>query len=218
MNWATYVRNFARAIGLTCLVANTNTKVSNLVGSENCRGSSDFFIWSIVIISLGPTNMRFLDKQYPLSSSIQTIKRNASDPGVTEFLNNFLNEQMKHLRPGMAAFMAEAIVAYAQGNHSNIKLKNFLDKVLEHVSDLLIVRKFNDSNDLMAQCAKIGLLFSESYERSPTNRNIFSWICSGFSFLQNHLYHLVNPLGTDSWIFLTCPPDKMEFLSLKVCY
>lgn len=220
-NWAIYVRNFARAVGLSCLVANTNSKVANLVGSENSSGSSDLYIWSIVIISLGPTNIRYLEDRFGLSNYIQIIKQNASDTGVEVFLDNFVDVQLKHLRPGIAAFVAEAIVAYANKseNNSNITLMDLLDNVLKTVSDLLIVRKFNNCCNLMAQCAKIGLLLSESYDDcSSLDRNDYSWLCSGFSFLQDHLYHLVNPLGTTgtSWIFLTCPPATSSSNILQI--
>jgi hypothetical protein len=220
-NWAIYVRNLARAVGLSCLVANTNSKVANLVGSENCSGSSDLSIWSIVVISLGPTNIRYLNDRFGLSNYIQKIKQNASDPGVEVFLDNFVDVQLKHLRPGIAAFVAEAIVAYANKseNNSNITLMDLLDNVLKTVSDLLIVRKFNNCCNLMAQCAKIGLLLSESYDGySSLDINDYSWLCSGFSFLQDHLYHLVNPLGRagTSWIFLTCPPATSSSNILQI--
>lgn len=204
--WAIYVRNFARAIGLTCLVANTNTKVANLVGSENTSGASGFIIWSIVITSLGPSSIDIINRLCQLTYSIESIKRNSSDPGVNVFLNNFVHEQIKHLRPGMAMFLSESIVQYAQLNHQNINLKDFLDNVLKNTSMKMRVRKFRDGDDLVWQCANIGLFLSESFEQSSPNSNDYSWFCQGFSFLQNHLYYLVNPIGNANWIFLTNPP------------
>jgi hypothetical protein len=215
--WATYVRNFARAIGLTCLVANTNTKVANLVGSESISGASGFIIWSIVIISLGPSRIDIINQLCQLTYSIESIKKNSSDPGVNEFLNNFVNEQINYLRPGMAMFLSESIVQYAQLNQQNINLKDFLDNVLKNTAKKMRVRKFRNGNDLVWQCANIGLFLSESFEQSLPNSNNYSWFCQGFSFLQNHLYYLVNPIGNANWIFLTNPPIESS-KCLQVLY
>lgn len=207
--WATYIRNLARSIGLTCLVANTNTRVANLVGTESCSGSTDLRIWSIVITSLGPTNIRFLNSQFHLSDVITKIKKKSTDPGVALYLDNFVNEEIKYLSPGMAYFMAVSIVEFEKKYKvEKITLKIFLDHVLNYVARLLMFRKLDDRSDLPSQCAKIGLLLSESFEKSPPKNDDYSWFCSGFSFLQNHLYHLADPSNSGNWIILTCPPQK----------
>jgi hypothetical protein len=206
--WATYVRNFARAIGLTCLVVNTNIQVANLVGSGSISGASGFIIWSVVINSLGPSRIDIINQLCQLTYSIESIKQNSSDPGVNEFLNNFVNEQISHLRPGMAMFLSESIVQYAQMNHQNINLKDFLDNVLKNTSMKMRVRKIRDHDDLLWQCANIGLFFPESFKQYFSISNDYSWFCQGFGFLQNHLYYFANPTGYSNWIVLTNPPTK----------
>lgn len=53
-NWAVYIRNLARAVGLRCVVSNTNAEVANLVGKNqsDMSGSAGAFVWSIVVTEL----------------------------------------------------------------------------------------------------------------------------------------------------------------------
>ena len=206
--WAIYVRNLARVIGLTCLVANTNTRIANLAGTETCSGGSVLDVWSIVIISLSSASLYLLNQLYSLRRNIDEIKRNSRDRGLIMFLNNFLINEIDNMRPGMSLFIAESIADFT-ANRSDLPttLRLFLDTILKKVTVKLKIRKFRSNFNLLTQCAKIGLLLPESYERSPPSCEDFSWFFQGSSFLQNHLYRLVNPTGIDHWIFLTSPPD-----------
>lgn len=48
-DWAVYVRNLARAVGLRCVVANTNTRITNLTGKTKASGSEGVEVWSIIV-------------------------------------------------------------------------------------------------------------------------------------------------------------------------
>lgn len=133
------------------------------------------------------------------------INRNTTDPGVKYFLRNFKTEQLKYLRAGLSSFISEAIRNFAIRYHRNINLRLLLDDILMSVAQELITRKFLDPTNVIFQCAKVGLLLPDSYDKDAEIEDD-NWFCQGFSFLQHHLYHLVNPNHSNSWIFVTCPP------------
>lgn len=71
--WAVFVRNLSRAIGLRCVVANTNTEVVNVVGKSSSSGSSGKMIWSFVACRLNGASKAILDSLYQFTDSIKKI-------------------------------------------------------------------------------------------------------------------------------------------------
>ena len=56
--YAIFIRNLARAVGIRCCVSNTNAKVANLVGKHQSimSGYSAESVWSIVVTELKLSN------------------------------------------------------------------------------------------------------------------------------------------------------------------
>lgn len=63
-NWAVLIRNLIRTVGMTCIVANTNTNIANLVGasqsvfSRRQGDSTDYEVWCIIFSQLNYCEFR----------------------------------------------------------------------------------------------------------------------------------------------------------------
>lgn len=74
--WAIFLRNLAIAIGLSCVVVNTNTRVVNVFGRYSISGGEAHSIWSVIVYSLNSATVNLLSDLYDLEQSIQVIKLN----------------------------------------------------------------------------------------------------------------------------------------------
>ncbi len=85
------IRNLAIAVGITCILANTNTNIANVVGKDKNSGSSGSQIWSLVVSKLDSALYSVLDAEFGLKRSIKLLKnaRPVTDP-VCVFLDNYL--------------------------------------------------------------------------------------------------------------------------------
>ena len=164
-----FLRNLARAIGLTCVVSNTNTKIANVVGRFTSSGGSGFVIWSIVIRILDPVTINFLNSVYSLDNLINriTVARPQNDP-ISVFLIDFRDNQLKHLRPGVAIFVVKAIKSLVDDHQmdfgsENVKFGDFMDVIVRTLADNLMYRKPLLAVSSTAFLGKLALLLPESY-------------------------------------------------------
>ena len=222
-DWAVYVRNLARAAGLNCLVANTTTRVANIIGTDVAPGGAGHTVWSIVISKLNPPSFELLNGEYNLEESISVLRgsRPVNDP-VCLFLDNFISHQIVQLRPGIAVKVALAFRNYAATyRNSNFSLGHMMDYVVNILYNYLTIRKPNICGSNEAFLAKVGLLIPKCYESVTANRgnttetaviDDFSLDIDNFvnkrAYLEYHLYYLANPQNPDSWIFLTFGPSN----------
>lgn len=84
-----------------------------------------------------------------------------------------------------------------------------MDNIVEAISKSLCSRRPELSSDPLSQWAKIGLLFPPSFEYdyiydiySERDDFAFHQPC----FLEYHFHHLINPIDTNYWLFMTFAP------------
>ena len=160
-----YIRNLSRTVNLYVIVANTNTKITNIVGLNNASATTAYNIWSDVVCKMDAPSVYFLDEVYGLqqSLSVLTANRPESDP-VCIFLTNFVQVQLKHLRPGVAVYVAEILKDFCI--HFAVRqpftLGQLLQFVCEKLSTKLSHRKIELNYD-KAMMGHIALLLPESY-------------------------------------------------------
>jgi hypothetical protein len=214
--WCVFLRDLARAAGLRCVVANTNSRIGNLVGTGHSSASppTGLKIWSVVVTSLGRASPAILDAEFGLNSSVEALRRaGRTDVFVGQFLDNLINVQLGELRPGVAVFVAETLAGLAARHIRRINLKMLLDGLMHGLSLRFMNRKKHLTSELEAFWAKIGLLFNESYNMTHYSLN------NGFNgrcYLEYHLYYAANPQNPHSWVFLTRPPTRRAQTALTV--
>lgn len=207
-DWAIYIRNLARAINLPCVVANTNAKIGGYVGRRRSIEPDELFVWSFVVTHLDGSSIGVIDKMGNLINSIDTIKTKIAgtiDSGVIcDFLDDLKDNQIKHLRPGMALFVADVLKLFPQKfkKTTKVNLKVFLDFICTELTNNLFIRKPTFRSYDEARCGHIGLFLPETF-KIESNNQTFS---NEFQYIDFHLYYLRNPQRPTHWIFFTLPP------------
>ena len=134
-DWAVFVRNLSRAIGLLCVVANTNTKVANVIGKDTSSGGAGELIWSFVVCRLNGASKAILNSKFQLADSIKKIahrlepellagstnedfyhRLQRSTNPVIKFLSTLNDALIEQMRPGIAVFVARALETYVATN------------------------------------------------------------------------------------------------------
>ncbi len=160
-------------------MANTNTKVGNLVDRTGAQGSSSngSSVWSLIVNQLDPA---FLDA-LNLPSANQARARGLNFTQAMErlvgwfpnrqnrmrrFLIEFQKTYFNELRPGVAAFLAQIIKNFVikKPLGTRFKLGSFLDYVLSELAIDLKKRKDHLKESFGAALGQIALLLPESYE------------------------------------------------------
>lgn len=213
--WSVFVRNLARSIGLRCVVANTNSRIGNLVGRLRSSGADSLRVWSIVITRLDPSDQFILDGRCGLSTSLTEICNMVGSreerEAITFFFEKFLHHHISHLRPGIAVFAAQVFKEFVQKfrtDPNRINLKVFLDFVISNLCKLLTIRKPTLSQEDAAIYGNIGLLLPETFSRYTDNSDatVQDVFFKSYRFLEYHLFYLHNPQNPNHWIFYTFPP------------
>ena len=219
----TLIRNIARAVGLPCIVANTNTKVANLVDPAGASGSgsSGRPVWSFVVTRLDPAARNALNTEFEYSKTMAKLKElfPAGNP-IYEFLVDFDEVQMKRLRPGVAAFVAQILRDYAKEPPHGLQctLGKFLDHVCSGLAEKIIHRKSQIRTSLNGSIGQIALLLPESYAgfkvaEWTSERKVKSWRQA--RFLEEHLFYLKNPVDSTNQ-FATFKPSANDDQLLHV--
>lgn len=161
-----FIRNLARAVGLACVVANTNTRIANVVGKNNSSGSSKESVWSFVLTRLDPAYIDVLDEEFQIKTSIENIiKRRDEDDPVFIFFNKYFYQQLEHLRPGVAAFVAMILRDLTTKNLSvnTWTFGKLFDYFGKNLSDALLDRKQYLIEKYAAILGHIALLLPETF-------------------------------------------------------
>ncbi len=215
------IRNIARAIGMPIVLANTNTKVANLVDRPGARASgtsSGKKVWSTVVTKLDPATIEALDllneeeaRDDHLTFTQAFEKLLSWFPRSSNRMRSFLLElrdvHFDQLRPGIAAFLAEIIKEFAKNEPlgERFSVGAFLDYLLPKLAYKLNKRKNCLATDFGASLGQIALLLPESYyDQMAGEDSDKSWRQP--RFLENHLFYLKNP-ADDSNRFLTFASD-----------
>ncbi len=207
------VRNIARAIGNPIVLANTNTKVANMVDRSGAQGSGSAggeAVWSTVVTKLDPASIDAFDLlsddeardgYLPFTQAFEKLL--SWFPQHSNRMRSFLLElrdvHFEQLRPGIAAFLAEIIKNFAKNEPlgKRFTVGAFLDYVLPKLAENLKERKKDLVKKLGASFGQIALLLPESYndylfpDRELKKKLNKSWRQP--RFLEEHLFYLKNP-------------------------
>ena len=219
-SWAVYIRNFARAVGIACVVSNTNTNITNLVskGADTSKGTGLNECWCIVFRRLG----NFIADERTVRALVEGIRRRSDTPDDTRFDDLLLDWLLKS-RPGIVVWALDALealltalndegVSFAQ-TRGERNFGTFLQFVVTHVAKELSVRKGKMVFELSGNVGKLGLLTRTAFtltahEATRENAAVFNSI----SFLRNHLYYVQNPTESALDFFLVFRPQARSKL------
>ena len=209
--YAIFIRNLARAVGIRCCVSNTNAKVANLVGKHQSimSGYSAESVWSIVVTELKLSNYQTLnaltnidDKITWISENVISDKFEGDKEHFDSFFQDFKTNQIKHMRPGVSLSVAEFInFVFQNQNQVKISFQLFFSRLVRHISIDLETRKPLVRSSIDGKAANLSLLLSPSYNRQKNEANLNSVT----NYLENHFYYLTNPSNSSNWLFLTFP-------------
>ncbi len=223
--WKIFLRNLARVVGMICIVSNTNSKISALVGkSSSSGGQQTLHAWSLVVTKLNHTNFMILQHSHDdfalaastiLSSSMVTV-------AVKLRLESFFETEISELRPGIALFAADALVEFARqlSNRQTIcNLGEFMLTICQFVLNRLKFRKPGLFASEQSFLAKFGMLYPQAYESvtanklrssdSVTNRNAdIRKLSNQRTYIEDHLFYVSNPSSPLPMrkFFCTYPP------------
>ena len=219
-DWAVLIRNLARSIGLKCVVSSTNAKIANLIGKEQSglSGSKGPQIWSVVVNKLDSTNWDILRESvdesldeaiYWIQESLKIDRFPDDLDHFNNFINDFIQNQLAELRPGVAVMAANAILSFSKRCKKGFKhsFSDFLDKLVSEIGREIELRKPNIMKK-SAVAATFGLMLSDSFDRSYKEMMSIQHLCN---YLENHLYYLINPADPKGWMFLTVASGNSEF-------
>ena len=229
-DWALLLRNAARAVGMTCVVANTNSRIANVVGTSNSSRVDGPVVWSIVFTELNWADLKLLDDFFDFTGSINKICELCPRDELEAVSAFFVALKGSLKRPGIAIIIAKALKQFAD---ENISGQFSLGTLADFVSGFL-VKEFSLRKPGMVEeddgiQGKLGLSFPQSFERVTANINKSlkacrspddfildrAKLCNKADYLKHHLYYLTNPQSNDSSIFLTFGPAKTTTKSSK---
>jgi hypothetical protein len=219
-----------------CIVSNTNENIANLV-SKSVSASRDEGVdnscCSLIFNRLDNVDKQVIsiEARVDLIRDYCVFERNHL-PEFDSIFDRLFNNWFYTCRPGIAVWIADAIDKllevlqdpaaesyllqqqrqgqYALGN--SFTIGSFLQFLCAYVADKLRERKRFMVLRLNGQVAKLGLMTDAAYTAdsaliaAAANASLphtFNFI----QFLENHLYYLVNPTGTNLDYFITFRPE-----------
>ena len=215
-DWAIFIRNLARAVGLRCCVSNTNAKVANLVGKHQSRmsGSAGEFVWSIVVTELKMANYQVLNSLTSIDGAIGWIRENVISDEYKDdknhfdaFFKDFKENQIQHMRPGVSLAVAKflnMVCACKNSLSSKVTFESFFTDLVNQISEVLAIRKPYMKTSVYGKAANLSLMLSPSYNRQKYKANLNS----STNHLEDHFYYLINPSNASNWLFLTFPSEE----------
>ncbi len=229
--WNVFLRNLARAAGITCVVCNTNSKICALVGKDTTTGGTNINLgYSLVFSKLNFASLDVLEKSITgFADAIEFIGQSKFVAAeVKTFVNDFVTNQVKWLRPGIAAFFAKDLVKFVRfrlDNEHVCGLGEFLDFICDSLIENLSWRKPKMFFSNQSFLAKIGLLYPDMFYNATAEELTVSdsilnvdkelrLLGNQRSYIEDHLFYVSNPSSygpKGSKIFCTfVPPSFVE--------
>ena len=209
-DWTVLVRNLARASKIPFFVANTNTNAANLVGKVQSRHSriEDALAWSLVVTRLNSMNVEILDCVLPgVDHKFNEIVQNSNSERerglLYGFFDDFIVNQLKHLRPGFADLICSNLLKIQ--STPGISLNSVLETMVNPLLKEMRKKKPRMFAKLHGILGSLALYMNNAYLSSDETEltNIFH----RKAYLQDHFYYIVNPVDNSKCCFLTYPPS-----------
>ena len=218
-----FVRNLCRAVGVACIVANTNSNIANLVSSAaaTSRATDRNDCWSVVFKRLNPVAKALLN---PIKANLERVKNLCLGPdpsaNASEVFDKLFGEVLLKSRPGIAVFLVDAVKKavplFETKPESKRSLAAFLQLCLAEVADEIISRKPNVSASPFSMIAKIGLHLEQAFRPDePVKEDTLSCF-RHHRHMQDHLFYLNNPVQPDKCIFLAFKNKHSVWETLQI--
>lgn len=202
------IRNLARAANFKAVVASTNVKATNLANpyQRNPNGHSRIEIsaWAIVFTKLNPFNSGSVPDLDELKNELfdKVKARERSDLEV--FYQNFLEVQVKQMRPGFVNLIVDAMKRFSQSFvRRRFSLNEFISCVVHDLGSELNKRKPDLTDSDAGLIGTKALYFANAYG-SALDKDV-DLISHCKQYLDSHFYYLLNPVDPSKCCFLTYP-------------
>jgi hypothetical protein len=209
-DWCVFSRNLARAAELPCIVANTNTQITNLVGQKVSGSRTDYpnEVWSVIFTRLNAT---VPDLLVSITAEIDFIKQNCAGfddlAQRNEVFLHVFNRALLASRPGIV----ELVIAGLKDLKTAMAAANdpwSISRILQFIADFLCQQLCGRKASMQSDAgtfAKIGLFFPSAYNSEipvSDKQKMFKY----HRFIQDHLFYLINPVQSDKDIFVSAKP------------
>lgn len=207
-----FIRNLARAAKIRVVVASTKVNVANLAGQVkyNQQGLS---AWSVVFVKLNSLSRDLILQMVP---DFMTVMRElyrkvrAQDRlNLKGFFDNFLDVQIKKLRPGFALLIASAMKEFNRMTAGDMfSLNDLLCKIVHYLGSELVRRNPMLLETYRGLLATEALYCSGAYTYKVSNYKHMYFLFHLKEHVRNHYYYLTNPVDLSKFCFLTYLPDE----------
>lgn len=215
-----YIRNLCRAIGLTCVVASTNSKSANLIGlsSESGSRSEDPSVWSVVVPSLPLVPKEAISQTFELKNSLKKISEyvNVNDRARMDIFFDYLTVQCQNSRPGVSKMIDSFLSTYSSpSNIDKACIDDIFSDLIHNIAKRIALKKkfFTDprgidSNIKLMIGKHFDPLFDPKGEEDESSQTI-----------DNHFFYLKNPYapGKEAFLLYRSLYENLPIPPLYVC-
>ena len=202
-----FMRNLAEAVGLRCVVSNTNSYAKALRDNKELLFSTaknkTRRAWSIIVTELKMGNYQTLNTLTGIDENINWICENSiSDQFKNDkahcraFFDDFKEKQILELRPGIAVAVANIIKEF-KDSHQEIKITfgRLLSYVTTELHKFLLKTKFLFGFGKYFDAANLSFSMGTAYDKNYIDQ------------LDSHLFYMINPSNRSKWAFMTIYPE-----------
>lgn len=237
-SWSAFVRNLARAVGLTCVVSNTNTNIANLVVKSSSMSRSNGLeeAWCLVFRRLDNVDVNVIFSNPQFRSALELVKEHCvhceSDRAL---FNKLFGLWLSKSRPGIAISVLNALVIAAEElvkkqrqesigqqttslsvgplsyNTSLVNLVSTIEGVLRYVSSYIASELSSRKGRMVTRLnGQIAKLglLTHAAYAESAAPSASDEVYRFIQFIENHLYYLTNPTGANLDFFLTFAPTE----------
>lgn len=199
-HWVIFIRNVLRAVEMTTVAASTDSRVTNIIGvksAEKSRGK-DAVYWANVQLKLPSANIEFLYQKYNLSEACDKLVSKAKNISEDEaermlkFLNFLKTDQLPSHRPGLSSKICEIISQTSHEEEFRLSVDALLLIICSELKSYIIATKTNIVDTKDGRVASCALLLGNFYSDQINESSSFP--DPSPTFINNHLFHLVNPV------------------------
>jgi hypothetical protein len=193
------LKNLCRVIGMTCVVASTDSKLTNLFKASPFTLSQikNPSIWTVVVPSLPLVPKEMIVEDIKLNESLDRL--NAMFKPKYSFrmekMAKFILDQCENSRPGISNIISNFVTNYTATNEFNID--DFFTDLVLNVSSEIKKRIITKTQGRMSNVSLIlGKQFDSSYDLDYEYLSV-----NDSSEMESHLYYLKDPYYHNSYSY-----------------
>ena len=198
-----YARNLAIAVGLPCIVSNTNSNIAHSIGVSTEAGAENT-VWSVVFSRLNQAHPSLLHSAYRDIESLMNVCLKPDDAAQRKVFNGaffrLFAGSIANALPGVAELIVEKIKELNQQiSQEKFTKPPTLANFLEHLA-LALACHLASCMSRMSKSGleKCGLLFPSSYTEDECD-----YVFKYQEFMEDHLFNLIKPVKSRGDVFVT---------------